>query len=262
MNIFKITISDSDDITENCGTKTFMLAKLKKIGIHIPEFYGIGVDDFIHFFQKYDSMSFLSQDVKLLLSKKLPTGKYMVRSSVVPKNIENLDFGSMISGAFESYSANNLDEVSQKILEVWQSFFSEKAKKQCDLFLEDSSMLGMGILIQKYIEPVISGVLHSNRERYNINWIKGHLSKIVSGSVRGNTITCYRNEENETILRGVEENILKIIDHGYESVFTELEELGRRIYQELGYEIEIEWIYDGKSLWVVQCQRLIEEGVL
>ena len=237
MNIFNITVLDSSNITENCGTKALMLAELAKMGIQVPVFYGIGVDDFIRFCKRFNNTSFLNQDVELLLSERLPEDKYMVRSSVVPKNKENLDFGSMISGAFESFSANNYDEVLQRVLEVWRSFFSEKAKEQCALFLEDGSILGMGVLIQKYIEPVISGVLHSDKGKYNISWIKGHLSKIVSGLTRGNAITCYQNEENETILRGVEENILKIIDYGYESVFTELEGLGRKINQKLGYEI-------------------------
>ncbi len=262
MNTFKITLFGSNDITENCGTKALMLSELAKRGVYVPVFYGIGVEDFIRFYQGFNSKSLSDWRGELFLSKKLPEGKYMVRSSVVPKDKENSDFGSVISGAFDSYIADSSVEVPKKILEVWNSFFSEKAKEQCALFLEDDSILGMGVLIQKYIEPVISGVLHSDKNRCNINWTKGHLAEIVSGKIRGNIITCYQNEKKETILRGVEANILEIMDCGYESVFIELEQLGRKIKQELGYEIEMEWLYDGKRIWVVQCQKLIGEVVL
>lgn len=257
MNTFMVTVLDSSEVTENCGTKVLMLARLEKMGIYIPAFYGIEVYDFLRFFQNVDSNLKKDKNYEFILSKKLPEGKYMVRSSVVPKGKENPDFGSMISGAFESYVAKNLVEVPEKILDVWQSFFSEKAKEQCDLFLEGGSMWGMGVLIQRYIEPVISGVLHSDMERYNINWIEGHLSKIVSGKDRGNTISCYRNESGEIILRGVEKDILEIVDHKFEPIFIELEQLGRKINRELGFEIEVEWLYDGAHIWVVQCQKLI-----
>lgn len=252
---FGVDVLNSDSITEECGTKAYMLYKLKKIGIKIPEFYGVEVKDFLKFYEA----NCLEKNCRqyLELHERLPEKKYIVRSSALPRNTEDPEFASMISGAFESYVADNSEEIPEKILEVWKSFFSKKAKEQYSLFMNTESLFGMGVLIQEYIHPVISGVLHSENRKYDINWIEGHLSEIVQGKKRGNRIFCFKNVDNDTILRGVEADILKIVDNGFESVFVELEKMGEKIVDELGFEIEMEWLYDGVDVWVVQCQKLM-----
>lgn len=262
MNMFKVSLVNSDDITRNCGTKAFMLSELKKIGVNIPEFYGIDVKDFLQFDnnrqEKTVENNLNNEHCAVSLCEKLPKGKYIIRSSAVPKSIDDLDFASMISGAYESYIAGESNQIPCLIMKVWNSFYSEKAEEQCALFLENGSVLGMGVLIQKYIEPIISGVLHSKKQGYDINWIEGHLSGIVSGEERGNMISCYKNMQNEIILRGVEANILKVVDNDYIDVFTELGKIADHIKEKVGFAIEIEWLYDGKKIWIVQCQKLLE----
>lgn len=257
MNKFEVNVLNSDGITENCGTKAYMIYKLKNMGIKVPEFYGVEVKDFLEFYKSNCLKKKKVDRQSLVVVKEMPEKKYMVRSSVVPRHKENPEFASMVSGAFESYVAFNSIEIPEKILEVWESFFSERAREQCSLFMEKEALYGMGVLIQDYIHPVISGVLHSKEKKYDINWIEGHLADIVQGKKRGNRILCSKSFDNETILRGVEADILKIVDNGFESVFVELEKTGEKIVEKLGFEIEMEWLFDGVDVWVVQCQKLM-----
>lgn len=254
MEKLKVTLLNSDDITDECGTKALMLKKLKRMGIKVPDFYGIAMSDFLRFYSKTQALGVYD---KIVLSKNLPTGKYIARSSAVPRQKDDLEFASMISGAFDSYFAETQAEIEEKIVAVWESAFSEKAKDQCALFFNKDYVLGIGVVVQQVINPVISGVLHSKHKKYEISWIQGHLSEIVKGVERGNNIVCYRNQENETILRGVEENILKIINSNLAEVFRELETTATQIVEKLGFEIEVEWLYDGKNVWIVQCQKLL-----
>lgn len=260
MENFTIRLINDDDISDTCGTKATMLQRIKRIGIEVPEFYGVEMKDFLKYYESasFDELLAKEQNPRKyngIMIEEIPEGKYIVRSSAVPYQKDNPEFASMISGAFESYVAKSNTELGMCILKVWESVFSTKAREQCELFLEKASVAGMGVLVQRYIHPVISGVLHSGNNVYKINWIKGHLSEIVQGISRGNNIICFENDKHETILRGVEDNILKTIE--YTLVMKQLVYLSKKIVDSLGYEVEIEWIYDGQKVWIVQCQKLI-----
>lgn len=279
MNNLRIEIDLQSEIDASCGTKATTLSELKKQGIAVPDFFAIPSCYFESFCRVSDIQSpelfysndnfkavakekFLHVDImnKDKIVQKIGNGKYMVRSSSVPTNNVDLDmFPSMISGAFESYFASSVYEAVDRITKVWQSAFSEKAYNQCRIFSTTSVIRGIGVLIQRYIEPVISGVAHTKANTVSVNWIEGHLSKIVSGQLLGNSVDAYKSSECNYILRGIEKDILIIKNNRYEDVFKLLLDIITSIKQYFNRDQEVEWIYDGKKVWIIQSQSLIIE---
>lgn len=277
MSNLNIKIVSPFNTDESCGTKITMLVELKKLGIAVPDFCAVPSCSFETFCQNanipsldlfYSNSKFNGDVVKKFIHpnilnreeiiRTLGDGKYMVRSSSVPtKNVDSETFPSMISGAFESFFACSSSEAIDCIPKVWKSVFYEKAYNQCRIFSNDSLINGIGVLIQRYIEPVISGVAHIRENKATVNWVKGHLSKIVNGEISGNSIELYESLEGNYILRGIEKNILSIRKNKYENVLKSLLDVSIIIRQHFNHNQEIEWIYDGEKIWVIQSQSLI-----
>lgn len=272
-----INSTENNSVTYACGSKAVALSEIASVGIEIPDFlcieYGyfqkyclenhiMPLDEFYscdHYceeeiekfnYQKDD----LEFDSKL---KEFALHEVMVRSSAVPaRDTDYEQFPSMVSGIYDSYPATGVNEMKRSIINVWKSAYAEKAYKHWKLF--DVKMEGMSVVIQRYIHPSISGVAHIKPKRVSINWMKGHLSDIVSGKYTGKSIESYISSEGECIIRGTESDILDIIRGGHEDAFDELSRTCYRIIQLKGKPQEVEWIYDNKCIWIVQTQDLID----
>lgn len=256
------------------GTKAHMLYSISKI-VKIPRFWTIseeyfelfmgecGINSLFEFYtnpycSKYEQLLY-NCDVEIDLDYKFPfEKKYIVRSSIVPhENI--LDFASEISGAFESIVCSG-HNISKAILQVYASVFSEKAYNQMRLFSLEHNIKGMAIIIQEYIPAEYSGVIHvSNTTSAHLQWIKGHLSAIVSGNEFGHSNYLYYTSNGDPIFRGSEKEIANIRDYQIADVFSSALSISTKIYDFVQEPQEIEWIYDGDNHWIVQCQKLTEQ---
>ena len=277
MNTVNIHVISQHNVNYACGTKAIALAELLNLGISVPPFYVISstsFDDFITergiispeaFFStiEYDSRHLLQFEQVFLVStsgEPVLDDKYMVRSSSVP--LEKIDTGmfpSMISGVFESYYAGSALEAKQEIIEVWKSVYSKKAYNQCRFMSEQAFVKSIAVIIQKYINSVVSGVAHTNQKGVSINWVEGHLLKIVNGETLGNNIDAYISETGDSILRGIEAEILKVNNSPLCKAIPLLLKQAQTIRGYYGCEQEIEWIYDANAVWVVQTQPLLLE---
>lgn len=270
----KVYAIEQKDVNDNCGTKAVSLKKLVDIGINVPPFFAVPNDCFLQFCRQnslmdpimffssksyHDVLSSLPENLSLEIEMvtKLPEDKYIIRSSSTTCREEPLQFSSMISGAFDSYYSQNVNSISTKILDVWKSMYSFRAYQQCNLVSEEPIVSGMGVIIQQYISPVISGIVHTNDGCIDINWVNGHLSSIVSGNERGCSVRVYVSKEHDYIVRGLEKSILELKDNNYFQLIKELYNTSIKIKEHLKADQEIEWIYDGSRLWIVQSQNLI-----
>lgn len=277
MKTVNIHVISQQNVNYACGTKAVALAELLNLGVSVPAFYVISSTSFDNFITErgiispkaffsaveYDSRHLLQFEQAFSVSvsgEPVLDDKYMVRSSSVP--LEEIDIGmfpSMISGVFESYYAGSALEAGHKVIEVWKSVYSQKAYKQCRFMSEQVFIKSIAVIIQKYINPVVSGVAHTNQKGVSINWVEGHLSKIVNGETLGNNINAYISETGDSILRGIEEDILKVNDSPLCKAIPSLLAQAQTIRGYYGCEQEIEWIYDGVAVWVVQTQPLLLE---
>ena len=272
METKKFILRTSDEVNSKCGTKAQGLAFLGD-KVNVPQFVALDVDSFIRLISFLDICTvneFFDNDFsdlqrcfensysKVQLDYPIePEISYIVRSSAVP-NILNDSFSSEISGAFESYTCVGTDIV-RAILKVYQSCFTLKAYKQLKLFSQPVNFLGMGIIIQKYINAVYSGVIHvTGKNNIHIQWINGHLSKIVSGKEFGFSNLIYFNTKKEPIIRGTELEILIIKKNELYNILGTAANIAAKIYESIEKPCEIEWIYDGNTHWIVQCQELLK----
>jgi phosphoenolpyruvate synthase/pyruvate phosphate dikinase len=278
MNPVLIKIDPSSKIDTSCGTKAIALAELSQLGMNVPDFYVVPsfcFDRFIRnaniispldFYAKSEYevehfKSFQLVDSFEVSGENICDGKYMVRSSSVPDEYSDLHlFPSMISGVFESYSADIIHDIYKKVIDIWKSLYTKKAYDQCRILSDKPFVKSIGVIIQKYIEPVVSGVVHTMDNIITVNWIEGHLSGIVRGETIGNTIDAYFSNSGDSILRGIEENILLIKNNNMVEVFISLLRQSKIIKQHYQTEIEIEWLFDGEKVWIVQSQTLLSKS--
>lgn len=272
MNNFIFNISDKIDI--NSGTKTVELMTLKKIGINVPRFWSVNCEEYYRFLETFsitpiDQFLLSTYYDPLEIQKIYATNGYLgsnfitdkplkliARSSSVPtENFTN--YASMISGAFESYECDVVT-LPVSIAAVYASLYSEKSFHQLKLAKLEKGIKGMAVLIQEYIEPKCSGVLHAylNKPYMEVNWVEGHLRSIVSGSISGDYDQIYENH-GEVILRGRENQIYCVLENNYCGAFLELYYTAKRILDFKKINLEIEWIYSNQKIYIVQCQELI-----
>lgn len=269
MKVYAIAQKYVDD---NCGLKAVSLKQLYDLGINVPPFFVVPNDCFLEFCRQnslmnpllffssdtfHDVLSMLPENLSVEMVTDLPEDKYMIRSSSTTCRKEPPQFSSMISGAFDSYYSHNIDNIEKKILDVWKSLYSFKAYQQCKLVSEEPIVSGMGVVIQKYISPEISGIAHTNERYVDVNWVNGHLSSIVSGKEKGYSVRVYVSKDHDYIVRGLEKSILELKNHSYFQLIKELYDICIKIKDYIETDQEIEWIYDGSKLWFVQTQNLI-----
>ena len=257
------------------GTKASSLSQIKEI-VNVPQFWTIDEKYFEMYLNSRWNIS------KELYSKGLysfdysnqdkcntclieldhafsPINKYIVRSSIVPFSATD-DFAAEISGAFDSIVCSG-DEIANAIIQVYDSVYSQKARKQIRLFALENNIKGMAIIIQQYISAKLSGVVHiSNNKEVHLQWIEGHLRGIVSGEEFGHSNLIYYNNVNDAIFRGSEKEIIYIRDNHLTGVFSEVLNTSTKLFDLFGVPQEIEWIFDGEKHWIVQSQILNETG--
>lgn len=262
---------------EYCGTKAAGLFALEAMGIPVPRFYVVPVSFFHHFcsiIQAYPLSEFYGERTydstlfqKCLIECKLTVvcdelqagnGRLIVRSSAVPQGNQQIEeFSSEISGAFESFIADDFSKVSSTVLAVWQSVYSECAYEKLRALHQNFGIKGMSVVVQKYIEPVISGIVHTCSDKIKIDWITGSQEDILQGRTRGREIEVYLSDCKEIILRGKEDSIKQVAGNEWRTLFKSLYDWSMKIRSLSCFDQEIEWVYDGKNVWVVQSQRLL-----
>lgn len=169
----------------------------------------------------------------------------IIRSSM---NIEDTQNESM-AGCFDSICINN---PNAEIL--WESIknvlCSALSKSSIIRILEstlDFSSIRFGFLIQKYIQPKVSGVCFS---RNPLNIWKGEAlceySSLANSVVQGTGITqtVQKNEIPNAIIA---------------PFWINLWDNALSLEKKLKAVIDYEWVWDGKKLWIVQVRKVVTE---
>lgn len=274
----RIKLTREKNDLKYCGTKAAGLFELEEMGIPIPKFYVVPVSFFkkfcssVHAGSLYDfyqhttydnaiyQKCFAGQNILVDCNELADmNGRFIVRSSAVPQEkTQKEDFSSKVSGVFESFIADNFNEIGDMILAVWQSVYSEEAYKKLRVFQPEFEMNGMAIVVQQYIEPVISGIVHTYSDKICVDWIEGSQEEILQGREQGWEIEVYLSDFGEIILRGKEDSIKFVAECSWRKIIRKLLDLSIKIHEKRCFEQELEWVYDGNSVWIVQSQRLLK----
>lgn len=182
--------------------------------------------------------------------ERLPQGvSVAVRSSACAEDGADASY----AGQQETYLfVETLDDVLEKVVECWLSFFSERA-----LFYRehkgDLHDIQMAVVVQQMVDAEKAGVMftvdpvNNRRDRIVVEAARGVGEHVVSGEV---TPDYYTLDRKGTVkkARVVDEQVLSA------SELADLVTMGLHLADLNGCPQDIEWAYDSTSLYMLQSR--------
>lgn len=245
INLSIVSLHNSH-LPKTAGNKAHNLKKLYKAGFLIPRTY-------IYTWKAYER--YLNNDTNLEnelireLQQIIVSGrKYAVRSSA---NIED-NFETSFAGQFRSVlDVVGVENVRQAVYGVWNSTLTTEVKTYLEQRGLPTSGLLMGVLIQEMIEPVLSGVSFSRNpvtgsDEIIIEGVKGVGTNLVqSGFTPERWVNKWGYWLEKPDQSFMPAELVKNILTGT-----------KKIAQKLRENIDLEWVWDGQSLYWVQVRRI------
>ena len=172
--------------------------------------------------------------------------RYAVRSSA---NVEDSDEASY-AGQFATELDVSADQVAAAVARVRQSGQSERVAAYQD-HIGSSKPIDVTVMIQPMVEPVVSGVAFSRNPMTGLNEV---VIEAIAG--RGDRLV----GEGETPVRWIrrwgvwtEQPDDAPID---ESIVVEIAATAVRLATKYGRPVDIEWVWDGREVWLVQLRPI------
>lgn len=185
-----------------------------------------------------------------LLNEQFSDG-VIVRSSMSVEDHE--DFS--LAGHFESVLVPKaqIHEIENAIRKVIASGYTPQNIITLNSYGIHPDEFLAAVVFQPILKAKFSGVLFTINphvpweKKALIEWVKGHLSGLVHGSTDG--IITHEDE-------------VKDLPELEKEIFTELLQLARRAEKVFDKPLDIEWIFDGHDLWIVQARPITQDDVL
>ncbi|MBW4507307.1 MAG: phosphoenolpyruvate synthase [Scytonematopsis contorta HA4267-MV1] len=196
--------------------------------------------------------SLIKQELQLALTQLCPNGELVaVRSSAIDEDGVEYSF----AGQFDSFLNVPLEEVFDKITEVWHSGFSRRVltyRRQNGLPLLPHPP---AVLIQRMINPQVAGVafgadaVTDKRGVAIVSAVSGNGSSLVSGESDADTYYIYRDE---TIIERqiISEQLLK------DEQILEIAALVRQLGKHFARPQDIEWAIENEQLYLLQSRPI------
>jgi hypothetical protein len=233
-------------IPSSIGGKAANLRLLMDGGFRVPETYVIPWEVYEGYLQNDDN---LTDRLRLELDRVLNSTKaYAVRSSA---NIEDsLEYS--FAGQFQTcLDIRGIDEIIRAAHVVWDSAASDNVRHYLDRLSNIQQPLKMAVIVQEMVTPLISGVAFSHNP--------------MTGAA-------------ETVVEAVEGSGLRLVQEGY-TPFRWIHKWGRWVSEPEGSPfpitliqqvvdgvaavtrylknpVDLEWVYDGKTLYWVQVREI------
>ena len=276
--IFKLMDLPGSDVS-SFGAKASALGRLIQNSVNVPEGYVLSNEVFFTYitFNKfcYSPTQYLSHNDEIqnfLTSGEFPPdmkvkliniyneltddrkSSIAVRSSAVCE--DNMEYS--MAGVFESFlNIKSYDEFEYSIKKCYASLFSDKA---LSLMLRNNikyDSIGMGVIIQKFIEGDVSGVMFTadtismEKNVIVINAVEGQCSGFVDGIKRS---ACYRVDKYNRQV--VDKNISKYTPEIKDKDLYLMVDTAREIEQLFGCHQDVEWTICGDKLYILQSRPI------
>ena len=177
-----------------------------------------------------------------------PLLSYAVRSS------SELEDGATYSfaGQFKTILyIKKLDDIIEAVKDVWKSAMQVEEGEYYKKITQEKGSYGMGVIIQEMVMANWSGVA------FSINPISG-LDEIIIEGVKGSGEGLVQKGENPcrwTYIKGRWSANENDITPGIKTL-DELANGIQKLRKKCGAEIDIEWAFDGKELYYLQCRSV------
>jgi len=311
---FLITSTPNDDLQ---GGKGSSLIKLIKIGANVPpgyiittksyerlikdsKFHDILIDLFTKPFKSNEVIEHSAEIIDLIINSHIPEIVIReIRRGHILLNEPNCSFAVRSSATIEDSTSfsfagqantylfqRSINDVIKSVKKCWASLFSPQAllyflqmkKKDNSLSLEN---MKMAIIIQKMVNPSVSGVLftsnvlNNNQNQILINSSWGLGESIASNSVNPDMIILQKDnfkilektlgkKEKKTIPNSIRSGTV-IIDTNLQSrkkfsltdaQLRQLHEFGTKAEKNFNIPQDIEWGFVDKKLYILQSRPI------
>jgi pimeloyl-ACP methyl ester carboxylesterase len=196
-------------------TKASRISLAKLSGIKIPESFLIRKNNF--------DKDHLEKWIEKINGEKL----FALRSS----NYSEDNTGQSKAGLYKSFIRVNRSDVIEKVQQLLSENYDE-------------------VLIQKFIEPEVSGVAFVRNISCEIEWVQGHLSGLVSGEVKPfrSVISKMKGEWERGWNKNMDEAPFTVM-------LDELVKFLKSCIEKFHYQhSDIEWAWDGDKFYLLQIR--------
>ena len=261
----------SDNVErKEVGNKAYNLAKLAKFNSNVPEAFFLGIsffknilseqnklDEYIKYasnLKKYGTQIYrLIDDIYIdpeIFKDKLDfdNNTYAVRSSSPNEDSDDKSFaGQYITELF----CDSIEYTIKSIKKCWKSLLGTHLDKYKT---EKNDAIFGGIVLQKMVVADFSGVMFTknpvsnNRDCLVIECVSGVADKLVDNRVVPDRF--FVNQETVEIIDEINRND---IPH---DIILKLAEIGQRIEDYYGCEVDIEWACENGYLYLIQCRPI------
>lgn len=212
------------------GGKAYNLHHLEELGLRVPQWLVIPQNELLNQVQNL-SQADASQLKDLKVSPELleaiasffgpdfKNGSYAVRSSAIDEDGKQHSF----AGQFESYLHVKPAQITEKIIAVWRSAFSDRVqeyRKQNKL----DKQVGIAVIVQRMVNSEVSGVafganpISGSLDSKVINAVYGLGEGLVSGALNADNYTLEGHKIEKDICQKTEQFIAQPQSGGIEKV--------------------------------------------
>lgn len=226
------------------GNKAASLHKMHKHGFLVPETYVIPMKVLVSFsIDKEKVRAQIFREIRPLAEKDT---SWAIRSSGELEDHQNHSFAGQFVTILDVVGANDMLDSIEK---VWESVKNVRE----GIYMAASSVAnkpsGMSVIIQEMVQSVWSGVAFSinpvtGRNEFVIEAVKGCGAQLAKDGAKPFRYTWYQDTwdydtEPEEDFRGVLDTLVDGIN---------------KLEKTFGGAVDIEWAFDGKNLFYLQCR--------
>ncbi|HSV42384.1 MAG TPA: PEP/pyruvate-binding domain-containing protein [Methanomassiliicoccales archaeon] len=225
---------------ESVGSKAYGLARLISKGFPVPRTWAVKIEAHDSFLNDPKGTVERLRDE---LSRAMSCGRsYAVRSSA---NVEDLESRSY-AGQFETIlNVNGIECLTDAVKGVWRSSVETNVLSYSERTGGADENVRMAVLIQEMVPQVISGVA------FSINPVTGVQRPVVEAVKGSGELLVQKGLDTARWEDGLLTGATDGID---EALMASVAAGAQSIRSKLGTDIDLEWVYDGESIWWVQVR--------
>lgn len=166
------------------GGKAASLVLLRKAGLPVPPGYCVPVSAHEHYIQNENIPKNLVRGITE--AKKLLGGKIALRSSATCEDGSQLS----MAGVFETFYIHDDRQIAESVRRIFDQAHSADVENFMALHGKSVKDVRMGLLVQRLIEPELSGVIYTgvDGDKILIQYVDGFGACLVNGNVRGSAL--------------------------------------------------------------------------
>ena len=226
-----------DEVMDRIGGKGASLVRMVRMGLPVPDGYVVCADGFEDGKPADEVTAFLEENLS-------DSYTYAVRSSALNEDGSENSF----AGQYETVTDVKKADVADALCTVGKSAYSSRVETYTSSV--DSSFKGIGAVVQRFVRPVMAGVL------FTADPITGSAEHMTGNFVRGEGELLVSGEANASEFRM---NAMKYAYSGEQDLALFAKSLfkyANEIKASYACEVDIEWAVSEGKLYVLQARPI------